>query len=47
MFRRQLSEKVKGSTLDFENIGGRRTMTFQGIPIRRVDKIAADEARVI
>jgi hypothetical protein len=47
MFRRQLSEKVKASTLDFENIGGRRTMTFQGIPIRRVDKMAADEARVI
>lgn len=47
MFRRQLSEKVKNSTLDFANIGGRRTMTFQDIPIRRVDKMAADEARVI
>jgi hypothetical protein len=47
MFHRQLSEKVKGSTLDFADVGGRRTMTFQGIPIRRVDKLSADEARVL
>lgn len=47
MFRRQLSVTIKNSTLDFENIGGRRTLTFQGIPIRRVDKLAADEARVV
>lgn len=45
-FRRQLSEKVKSSTLDFANIGGRRTMMFQDIPIRRVDQLAADEALV-
>lgn len=47
MFRRQLSNIVKGSTLDFENVGGRRTMLFQSIPIRRVDTLNADEARVI
>lgn len=47
MFRRQLSDQIKSSTLDFANIGGRRTITFQDIPIRRVDKLAADEARVV
>lgn len=46
MFRRQLAYKTKDSTLGFEDVGGRRTMTFQGIPIRRVDKLAADEALV-
>jgi hypothetical protein len=46
-FRRQQSEKTKASTLDFANVGGRRTMFFQEIPIRRVDQLAADEARVI
>jgi hypothetical protein len=46
-FRRQVSYHTKSSTLDFENVGGRRTMTFQGIPIRRVDQLAADEARVL
>lgn len=47
MFRRQQSEKVKNSTLSFADVGGRRTMFFQEVPIRRVDQLAADEARVI
>lgn len=46
MFRRQQSYKVKDSTLTFTDVGGRRTMSFQDIPIRRVDKLAADEALV-
>lgn len=46
MFRRQLADKVKNSTLSFENVGGRRTMMFQDIPIRRCDALAADEALV-
>jgi len=47
MWRRQLSYKVKDSVLSFEDVGGRRTEMFQGIPVRRVDKMAADEARVL
>lgn len=46
-FRRQQSEKVKNSTLSFSDVGGRRTMFFQEVPIRRVDMLAPDEARVI
>lgn len=47
MFRRQLAYQVKSSTLNFPDVGGRRTMEFQGIPIRRVDRLASDEARVV
>ena len=39
----QLAEGVKSSTLTIENVGGVRTHMFQGIPVRRVDKLAADE----
>lgn len=46
MFRRQQSYKVKDSTLTFSDVGGRRTMSFQDVPIRRVDKLAADETLV-
>ena len=42
----QLAVGVKSSTLTIENVGGVRTRMYQGIPIRRVDALAADEARV-
>lgn len=42
--RQQLSNAVASSTLEFADVGGRRTMMFQDIPIRRVDRLAADEA---
>lgn len=45
--RQQLSAQVKQSTLTVEQIGGVRTSTFQSIPIRRVDVLSADEARVV
>ena len=44
--RQQLSERVSGSTLMMQDVGGVRTMMFQGVPIRRVDAMAADEAQV-
>lgn len=44
--RQQLAASVKQSTLTFEDVGGRRTAMFQGIPIRRVDVLAADESAV-
>lgn len=46
MLRRQLSNDVKQSTLTFEDVGGRRTAMFQGVPIRRCDALAADESLV-
>lgn len=43
---RQTSAKTQGSTLKAENIGGRLVESFNTIPIRRCDVLAADEARV-
>ena len=42
----QLAEGVKSSTLTIDMVGGVRTPMFMGIPIRRVDAMAMDEARV-
>jgi hypothetical protein len=44
--RRQLSAKVQNSTLTAEMVGGKFVEKFQGIPIRRCDALAADEALV-
>lgn len=45
--RKQFSSAVKQSTLDFENVGGRRTAFFQETPVRRVDQLAVDETQVV
>lgn len=45
--RQQLANGVKQSTLTVENVGGVRTTLFDEIPIRRVDKLAVNEARVV
>lgn len=45
-FRRQAINKVKNSTLTYEDLNGRKTVMFDGIPIRRADVLASDEARV-
>lgn len=47
MLRRQLIEKVKNSTLTMEEVAGKKVLAFDGIPVRRVDVLAADEARVV
>lgn len=44
--RRQISAKTQGSTLTSENVGGEWKESFMGIPLRRVDALAADEALV-
>lgn len=44
--RQQLAFKVASSTLTFEDVGGRRTMFFQEVPVRRVDALAVTEAQV-
>jgi len=46
-FGQQLTNGVKNSTLTMENVGGVKSVTHNGIPIRRVDKLAVDEARVV
>lgn len=45
--RQQLAERVKNSVLEYQDVGGHRTVMFQDVPMRRVDKLAADEARVV
>lgn len=45
-FRRQIIKKVANSTLSMEDIAGRQVVMFDGIPVRRVDALSADEARV-
>ena len=40
------SRLVSESSLAFENVGGKMTTSFQGIPIKRVDALAGDETIV-
>lgn len=47
LLRRQLSAKLQGSTLTYEDVGGRKNVpNFQGIPIRRCDALAPLETVV-
>ncbi len=43
---RQTSAAIQSSTLTSEMVGGRFIERFMGIPVRRVDAMAADESRV-
>lgn len=44
--RRQITNKTGNSTLSMENIAGKRVVTFDGIPVRRVDGLLATESVV-
>lgn len=44
--RRQAADKIKQSTLTVENVGGVPVLRFHGIPLRRCDSLATDEAQV-
>jgi len=44
--RRQFVEKVKNSTLGMDEIGGKSTLVFDGIPIRKVDALIETESAV-
>lgn len=44
--RRQIISSVKNATLTQETIAGKSVTMFDGIPVRRVDALSADEARV-
>lgn len=43
----QAANGVNNSTLTMENVGGAFVEKFHGVPLRRVDVLAADEARVV
>lgn len=43
---KQMKNAVKNSTLTMEQLQGKSVMMYSGIPIRRVDQLAADEALV-
>jgi len=45
--RQQTANAVTSSTLTIDMVGGVRVMDFDGIPVRRVDALAADEARIV
>ena len=45
--RQQLPNVVKNSTLTMMEVGGKKVDSFQDIPIRRMDVMRADEARVV
>lgn len=45
--RQQLPNVVKNSTLQVMDVGGKKVDSFQEIPIRRMDVMRADEARVV
>ena len=42
--RQQTASAVQNSTLTTENVGGKLVTSYHGIPLRRVDALAADEA---
>lgn len=46
MLRRQMANKLGGSTLRIEQVGGVPVTMFQEVPIRRCDVLAGDEALV-
>jgi hypothetical protein len=45
--RQQIAAAVQGSTLTTDIVGGKRVQFFDEIPLRRVDGLSADEARVV
>jgi len=44
--RRQIVNKTVSSTLTKENVAGRMAVMFDEVPVRRVDKLAVDEAQI-
>lgn len=44
--RRQIANKVVNSTLTMDSVAGKPVMAFDGIPFKRCDALAADEALV-
>lgn len=45
--RTHMVAAVKNSTLSLDTVAGKHVLSFDGVPVRRVDRLAADEARVV
>jgi len=45
--RRQMVAKVASSTLTMEEVAGKKVITFDGIPVRRVDAIHYQESTIV
>lgn len=45
--RRQITNKVAASTLTMEEVGGKKVVSFDGVPCRRTDALLLTEARVV
>lgn len=46
-FRKQMINNTNNSNFSYETIGGKRVMVMGEVPVRRVDALKADEARVV
>ena len=44
--RRQIANKVMGSTLTMEQVAGKHVVSFDGIPVKRSDALLLSEAQV-
>lgn len=44
--RRQIANKVAQSTLTMDEVGGKRVLGFDGIPVKRCDALATTETRI-
>ena len=47
ILRTQMVEAIKNSTLSMETIAGKKVVAFDGIPVRALSVLAADEARIV
>ncbi|PQM29406.1 hypothetical protein CVO77_00255 [Sphingopyxis lindanitolerans] len=47
MFRQQLVNNANNSNFSYETVGGKRVLMMGEVPVRRVDALKADEARVV
>lgn len=45
--RRQTVNKVASSTLQYDTVGGKPALRFAEVPIKRVDRILTNEARIV
>lgn len=44
--RRQIANKVANSTLSMDEVAGRKVISFDGVPVRRVDGILSNESAI-
>ena len=45
--RRQTVNKVASGTLEYDEVAGKKILTFGEVPVRRIDALVNNEARVV